>query len=97
MCAAVYRYRHLVRATKVNAGLAESNGRLLLGIWRDSLHVTDALLLLLLYLQHCGVICRYQHNRDFVAFLNLFADTSKELPHGWDIKHDRANKVSSSK
>jgi len=29
-----------VKATKVNAGLAESNGRLLLGIWRDSLHVT---------------------------------------------------------
>jgi len=43
MCAAVYRYRHLVRATKVNAGLAESNGRLLLGIWRDSLHVTCGL------------------------------------------------------
>jgi len=33
----------LVRATKVNAGLAESNGRLLLGIWRDSLHVTCGL------------------------------------------------------
>jgi len=32
-----------VKATKVNAGLAESNGRLLLGIWRDSLHVTCAL------------------------------------------------------
>jgi len=32
-----------VRATKVNAGLAESNGRLLLGIWRDSLHVTCVL------------------------------------------------------
>jgi len=29
-----------VKGTKVNAGLAESNGRLLLGIWRDSLHVT---------------------------------------------------------
>ena len=29
-----------MRATKVNAGLAESNGKLLLGIWRDSLHVT---------------------------------------------------------
>jgi len=43
MCAAVYRYRHLVRATKVNAGLAESNGKLLLGIWRDSLHVTCGL------------------------------------------------------
>jgi len=32
-----------VRATKVNAGLAESNGRLLLGIWRDSLHATFGL------------------------------------------------------
>ena len=40
MCAAVYRWRHLVKDTKVNAGLTESNGRLLLGIWRDSLHVT---------------------------------------------------------
>ena len=43
MCAAVYSWRHLVKATKVNAGLAESNGRLLLGIWRDSLHVTCGL------------------------------------------------------
>ena len=32
-----------MKATKVNAGLAESNGRLLLGIWRDSLHVTGGL------------------------------------------------------
>ena len=32
-----------MRATKVDAGLAESNGRLLLGIWRDSLHVTCGL------------------------------------------------------
>ena len=32
-----------MRATKVNAGLRESNGRLLLGIWRDSLHVTCGL------------------------------------------------------
>jgi len=32
-----------VRGTKVNAGLAESNGRLLLGLWRDSLHVTCGL------------------------------------------------------
>ena len=30
-------------ATKVNAGLAESSGRLLLGIWRDSLQVTCGL------------------------------------------------------
>ena len=32
-----------MKATKVNAGLAESNGRLLLGIWRDSLQVTCGL------------------------------------------------------
>ena len=32
-----------MRATKVNAGLAESNGKLLLGIWRDSLYVTCGL------------------------------------------------------
>jgi len=32
-----------MRAMKVTAGLAESNGRLLLGIWRDSLHVTYGL------------------------------------------------------
>jgi len=43
MCAAVYRYRHLVKATGVTAGLAESNGSLLPGLWRDSLHVTCGL------------------------------------------------------
>ena len=32
-----------MKATKINAGLAERNGRLLLGIWRDSLHVTCGL------------------------------------------------------
>jgi len=43
MCAAVYRQRHLVEATEVTAGLAESNGSLLQGLWRDSLHVTCGL------------------------------------------------------
>ena len=42
MCAAVYRF-HLVKATEVTAGLAESNGSLLPGLWRDSLHVTCGL------------------------------------------------------
>ena len=32
-----------MKATGVTAGLAESNGRLLPGIWRDSLHVTCGL------------------------------------------------------
>ena len=43
MCAAVYRQRRLVKATEVTAGLAESNGSLLPGLWRDSLHVTCGL------------------------------------------------------
>jgi len=43
MCAAVYEQRHLVKATEVIAGLAESNGSLLPGLWRDSLHVTCGL------------------------------------------------------
>ena len=43
MCAAVYRQRHLVKATEVTAGLAESNGSLLPGLWHDSLHVTCGL------------------------------------------------------
>jgi len=34
-----------VRATKVNAGLAESNGKLLPGLWRELLHVTCGLTL----------------------------------------------------
>ena len=32
-----------MKATKVTAGLAESNGSLPLGLWRDSLHVTCGL------------------------------------------------------
>jgi len=33
----------MVKATEVTTGLAERNGNLLLGIWRDSLHVTCGL------------------------------------------------------
>ena len=33
----------MVKATEVTACLAESNGSLLLGLWRDSLHVTCGL------------------------------------------------------
>jgi len=32
-----------VKAAKVNAGLAESNGKLLPGLWRELLHVTCGL------------------------------------------------------
>ena len=33
----------MVKATEVTVGLAESNGSLLPGLWRDSLHVTCGL------------------------------------------------------
>uniref|UniRef100_UPI00398E998D E3 ubiquitin-protein ligase HECW1-like isoform X2 n=1 Tax=Pristiophorus japonicus TaxID=55135 RepID=UPI00398E998D len=35
---------------------------------------------------------RYQHNRDLVTFLNMFADTQLELPRGWEIKTDQQGK-----
>jgi len=43
MYATVYEWRHLVKATEVTAGLSESNGSLVPGLWRDSLHVTCGL------------------------------------------------------
>ncbi|XP_073503966.1 E3 ubiquitin-protein ligase HECW2 isoform X2 [Phyllobates terribilis] len=35
---------------------------------------------------------RYQHNRDLVGFLNLFANKQLELPRGWEMKHDQQSK-----
>uniref|UniRef100_A0A4W6EY34 HECT-type E3 ubiquitin transferase n=1 Tax=Lates calcarifer TaxID=8187 RepID=A0A4W6EY34_LATCA len=35
---------------------------------------------------------RYQHNRDLVAFLNMFANKQLELPRGWEMKHDHTGK-----
>ncbi|KAM5152312.1 E3 ubiquitin-protein ligase HECW2 isoform 1-T2 [Mantella aurantiaca] len=35
---------------------------------------------------------RYQHNRDLVAFLNVFANKQVELPRGWEMKHDQQGK-----
>ena len=31
---------------------------------------------------------RYQHNRDLVMLLNLFADETQPLPSGWEKRHD---------
>ncbi|KAI5745050.1 hypothetical protein M8J76_007751 [Diaphorina citri] len=36
---------------------------------------------------------RYQHNRDLIAFINLFADSVRELPRGWETKVDRSGKL----
>ncbi|XP_052129887.1 E3 ubiquitin-protein ligase HECW2 isoform X2 [Frankliniella occidentalis] len=35
---------------------------------------------------------RYQHNRDLVQLVNLFADTTRDLPRGWETKFDRYGK-----
>ncbi|GBP56290.1 E3 ubiquitin-protein ligase HECW2, partial [Eumeta japonica] len=35
---------------------------------------------------------RYQHNRDLVALVNMFSETDKDLPLGWDTKLDRNGK-----
>ncbi|EPY77255.1 hypothetical protein CB1_001282010 [Camelus ferus] len=35
---------------------------------------------------------RYQHNRDLVGFLNMFANKQLELPRGWEMKHDHQGK-----
>ncbi|XP_054027682.1 E3 ubiquitin-protein ligase HECW2 [Dryobates pubescens] len=36
---------------------------------------------------------RYQHNRDLVGFLNMFANKQLELPRGWEMKHDHQGKA----
>ena len=38
---------------------------------------------------------RYQHNRDLVSLLNVFAVKEKDLPPGWESKLDRNGKVNS--
>lgn len=39
---------------------------------------------------------RYQHNRDLVGFLNMFANKQLELPRGWEMKHDHQGKVTNA-
>lgn len=40
-----------------------------------------------------AVFPRYEHNRDLVALINFFADSTKELPRGYESKLDRTGKV----
>lgn len=41
-----------------------------------------------------AIFDKYQHNKELVALVNMFADTSSDLPEGWDTKKDRNAKVS---
>ena len=72
-------------------------------------HILIVIILFQIFILKCSVfvvydvlrkndiyIFRYQHNRDLVAFINLFADTSKEMPQNWEMKFDRGGKVRTS-
>ncbi|XP_076251823.1 hecw ubiquitin protein ligase isoform X5 [Rhynchophorus ferrugineus] len=36
---------------------------------------------------------KYQHNKELVSLVNMFADTTKDLPEGWDTKKDSNSKA----
>lgn len=36
---------------------------------------------------------QYKNNKDFIKFLNFFAEKSRALPHGWASKIDNSGKV----
>ncbi|XP_063926107.1 E3 ubiquitin-protein ligase HECW2 isoform X2 [Zophobas morio] len=40
-----------------------------------------------------AVFDKYQHNKELVALVNIFADTTLDLPEGWDTKKDRNAKA----
>nr|CAI5823084.1 unnamed protein product [Callosobruchus analis] len=40
-----------------------------------------------------GVFEKYQHNKELVALVNMFADTTRDLPTGWDTKKDKNSKA----
>lgn len=44
-----------------------------------------------------NVFEKYQHNKELVTLVNMFADNTQELPNGWDSKKDKNSKVSFSK
>ena len=68
-----------MKATEVTAGLAESNGSLLLGLWRDSLHVICGL-------TACtpgsapGPTLGNEYGKTLPLPFLLFTDTSEYIP-----------------
>ncbi|CAG9819172.1 unnamed protein product [Phaedon cochleariae] len=40
-----------------------------------------------------NIFDKYQHNKELVSLVNLFADTTQDLPNGWDTKKDRNSKA----
>ena len=55
---------------------------------------SDSLASILQRIRHDPLLFkRYQHNKELVRFLNLFADSAQALPSRWDIKHDDSGKL----
>ncbi|XP_056635236.1 E3 ubiquitin-protein ligase HECW2-like isoform X2 [Diorhabda sublineata] len=40
-----------------------------------------------------NVFEKYQHNKELVSLVNLFADSNQDLPNGWDTRKDRNAKA----
>ena len=62
---------------------------------REARHMTksDSLASILQRIRHDPMLFkRYQHNKELVRFLNLFADSTRPLPSRWDVKHDDSGK-----
>ena len=49
--------------------------------------------ILIFYFRNYKTFERYQHNRDLVALMNIFADRDRDFPPGWEAKLDRNGKV----
>lgn len=63
---------------------------------REARHMTksDSLASILQRIRHDATLFkRYQHNKELVRFLNLFADPTRPLPSRWDVKHDDSGKL----
>ncbi|CAF1361804.1 unnamed protein product [Adineta ricciae] len=63
---------------------------------REARHMTksDSLAGILQRIRHDPTLFkRYQHNKELVRFLNLFADPTRVLPARWDVKHDDSGKL----
>ena len=63
---------------------------------REARHMTksDSLASILQRIRHDATLFkRYQHNKELVRFLNLFADPTRPLPSRWDVKHDDGGKL----
>jgi len=85
-----------IRQTPALKFLCRSDFYQLLKTHREARHMTksDSLASILQRIRHdSSLFKRYQHNKELVRFLNLFADSTRPLPTRWDVKHDDSGKI----